>query len=202
MAMVERTSNPSFVILLLSLTLRLSFSSHTLPPLPLPPLPSASQLSWQLGELALFLHFGINTFTDSEWGAGVADPSVFAPTALDARQWARVAAETGFVRAVFTAKHHDGFCLWPSDYTNYSVKSSPWRGGRGDVVAELADATKEFGIELGIYLSPWDRHDSCYGDTVKYNEYYLAQMTELLTRYCHFGFNLCFFTYSFNRFSD
>ncbi|KAM0949640.1 putative alpha-L-fucosidase [Dioscorea sansibarensis] len=183
MVMVDRASNPSFLILFFSLTLRLSLASQTLPPLPLPPLPSASQLPWQLGEIALFLHFGTNTFNDCEWGTGRADPSVFAPTALDARQWARVAAEAGFARAVLTAKHHDGFCLWPSDYTDYSVKSSPWRGGRGDVVAELADAAKEFGIGLGLYLSPWDRHDSSYGDTVKYNEYYLAQMTELLTRY-------------------
>ncbi|KAJ0967298.1 hypothetical protein J5N97_024215 [Dioscorea zingiberensis] len=184
--MAKRTSNHAFALHFFSffvLTLRPSLSSHTPPPLPILPLPSAYQLSWQLGEMALFLHFGPNTFTDSEWGTGRADPSVFAPAALDARQWARAAAEAGFSRAVLTAKHHDGFCLWPSDYTNYSVKSSPWRGGRGDVVGELAEAAREFGIGLGIYLSPWDRHDSFYGDTVKYNEYYLAQISELLTRY-------------------
>lgn len=129
----------------------------------------------------MFLHFGPNTFTDSEWGTGRVDPTVFNPAALDARQWARAAAEGGFSRLVITAKHHDGFCLWPSAYTNYSVRSSPWRDGRGDVVAELAAAAREAGVEMGIYLSPWDRHEPCYGKTTDYNEYFLGQMAELLT---------------------
>lgn len=158
-------------------------SRPTPPPLPIPPLPSAAQLRWQLGEMAIFLHFGPNTFTDSEWGTGRTPPSVFRPTALDARQWVRAAVAGGFSRLVLTAKHHDGFCLWPSAYTDYSVRSSPWRAGRGDVVAELAAATREFGIGMGVYLSPWDRHDPSYGGTVEYNEYYLGQMTELLTKY-------------------
>ncbi|MQL90328.1 hypothetical protein Taro_022908 [Colocasia esculenta] len=166
-----------------------SYSAHVVqrerrpPPLPILPLPSASQLSWQLSEMAMFLHFGPNTFTDSEWGTGHADPAVFNPEALDARQWARAAAEAGFSRVVITAKHHDGFCLWPSAYTDYSVRSSPWRGGRGDVVGELAAAAREVGIGMGIYLSPWDRHEASYGKTTEYNEYYLGQMRELLTGY-------------------
>lgn len=180
-------------LLLLQHACRFFVVSHsTPPPLPLPPLPSAAQLRWQLGEMALFLHFGPNTFTDSEWGSGRVSPSVFLPDALDARQWARAAASGGFARMVLTAKHHDGFCLWPSSYTNYSVRSSPWRAGTGDLVSELAAAAREFGIGMGVYLSPWDRHDPAYGNTVEYNEYYMGQMTELLTKYdnptdfCHF----------------
>ncbi|KAI3679495.1 hypothetical protein L2E82_51407 [Cichorium intybus] len=158
-------------------------SFPTPPPIPILPLPSAQQLSWQLSEMALFLHFGTNTFTDTEWGTGHADPSVFNPSALNATQWVNVAKENGFSRVILTAKHHDGFCLWPSDYTDYSVKSSPWRGGNGDVVGELANAAQEAGIQLGLYLSPWDRHEPTYGKTLEYNEYYMAQMTELLTKY-------------------
>ncbi|KAK9126633.1 hypothetical protein Scep_015479 [Stephania cephalantha] len=153
------------------------------PPLPLLPIPSSPQLTWQQSELSLFLHFGPNTFTDTEWGTGRAHPSIFNPANLDARQWARVARDSGFSKLILTAKHHDGFCLWPSQYTDYSVKASPWRGGRGDVVAELAVAAREMGVGLGIYLSPWDRHEECYGKSVEYNEFYMAQMTELLTRY-------------------
>ncbi|KAM0846289.1 hypothetical protein ACQ4PT_055774 [Festuca glaucescens] len=153
------------------------------PPLPVLPVPSYAQLQWQLSEMALFIHFGPNTFTDSEWGTGHADPAVFAPSALDAGQWARLAAEGGFGRVVLTAKHHDGFCLWPSALTDYSVAASPWRDGTGDVVGELSAAVRAEGIGLGLYLSPWDRHEPVYGDTVAYNEHYMGQMTELLTRY-------------------
>lgn len=131
----------------------------------------------------MFIHFGPNTFTDSEWGTGHADPSIFFPAKLDSRQWAAVAAAAGFSRLVLTAKHHDGFCLWPSSYTNYSVRSSPWSSGEGDVVADLAAAAHEFGLGLGLYLSPWDRHEPCYGKSLEYNEYFLGQMTELLTNY-------------------
>ncbi|KAL0460151.1 UNVERIFIED_CONTAM: Alpha-L-fucosidase 1 [Sesamum latifolium] len=159
-------------------------SSHPKPPpIPILPIPTSQQLSWQLTEMALFLHFGTNTFTDSEWGTGHVDPSVFNPTALNATQWVSVAKETGFSRVILTAKHHDGFCLWPSEYTDYSVKSSPWKNGTGDVVNELAEAARIAGVQLGLYLSPWDRHEACYGKTLEYNEYYLGQMTELLTRY-------------------
>ncbi|CAK9141681.1 unnamed protein product [Ilex paraguariensis] len=161
-----------------------SSSSHPKPPpIPILPLPTSQQLSWQFSEMAMFIHFGPNTFTDSEWGTGRADPSVFNPTALNASQWVSVAKENGFSRIILTAKHHDGFCLWPSEYTDYSVKSSPWKNGNGDVVFELAEAARNAGVQLGLYLSPWDRHEPIYGRTLEYNEYYMGQMTELLTRY-------------------
>lgn len=133
--------------------------------------------------MAFFFHFGPNTFTNSEWGDGRADPSVFFPANFDPRQWISVAKSSGFSRVILTAKHHDGFCLWPSDYTDYSIRSSKWRDGNADVVGELAAAAREGGVQLGIYLSPWDRHERSYGKTVEYNEYYLGQMNELLTRY-------------------
>ncbi|XP_071698424.1 alpha-L-fucosidase 1 [Rutidosis leptorrhynchoides] len=171
----------TIIILQFQPTITKSFPNP--PPIPILPLPTSPQLSWQLSEMALFLHFGPNTFTDSEWGSGHDDPSIFNPTSLNATQWVTVAKETGFSRVILTAKHHDGFCLWPSDYTDYSVKSSPWRNGDGDVVAELAKAADKSGIQLGLYLSPWDRHEVSYGKTLEYNEYYMAQMTELLTRY-------------------
>ncbi|PWA61209.1 hypothetical protein CTI12_AA375160 [Artemisia annua] len=154
----------------------------TPPPIPILPIPSSQQLSWQLSEMALFLHFGPNTFTDSEWGTGKADPSLFNPTHLNTTQWVTVAKENGFSRVILTAKHHDGFCLWPSEYTEYSVRSSVWKDGLGDVVGELAQAAEKSGVQFGVYLSPWDRHEGCYGKTLEYNEYYMAQMTELLTR--------------------
>ncbi|KAL1542698.1 L-fucose permease Glucose/galactose transporter [Salvia divinorum] len=158
-------------------------SSVSPPPLPILPIPTARQVSWQLGEMALFMHFGTNTFTNLEWGTGHADPSVFSPTELDATQWVAVAKQSGFSRVILTAKHHDGFCLWPSDYTDYSVKSSSWRNGTGDVLRDLAEAARNGGVQLGVYLSPWDRHEPSYGETLEYNEFYLGQMAELLTRY-------------------
>jgi alpha-L-fucosidase len=131
----------------------------------------------------LFLHFGVNTFTDREWGLGNEPETLFHPTALDARQWARAARAGGFRRMILTAKHHDGFCLWPSAVTTHSVKSSDWRGGSGDVVREFVDAARAEGLEPGLYLSPWDRHEPSYGDSARYNDFYCAQLTELLTRY-------------------
>jgi alpha-L-fucosidase len=136
--------------------------------------------------MALFFHFGTNTFTDSEWGTGQADPTIFNPTKLNASQWIHVAKDSGFSRVLLTAKHHDGFCLWPSEYTDYSIRSSGWRNGNGDVVADVAAAARDAGVGFGIYLSPWDRHEECYGDTLRYNQHYLAQLTELLTRYLLF----------------
>ena len=147
------------------------------------PRPTPSQLTWQRDELALFLHFGVNTFTDREWGDGREDPAIFNPAGLDARQWARAARAAGARALILTAKHHDGFCLWPSALTTHSVASSPWRGGAGDVVRELTDACKQEGLRAGLYLSPWDRNAPVYGDSPRYNDFYCDQLTELLTRY-------------------
>jgi len=147
------------------------------------PLPSPAQLAWQRAELALFVHFGINTFTDREWGDGTEDPGLFDPPALDARQWARAARAGGFRTMVLTAKHHDGFCLWPTRTTRHSVASSPWRGGEGNLVREFADACRAEGLGVGLYLSPWDRHEPSYGDSPRYNDLYCDQLTELLTGY-------------------
>jgi alpha-L-fucosidase len=147
------------------------------------PRPSPSQLEWQRDELAMFLHFGVNTFTDREWGDGREDPAIFAPNALDARQWARAARTAAFRTMILTAKHHDGFCLWPSKTTDHSVAKSPFRGGRGDVVREFTDACRAEGLKAGVYLSPWDRNAPAYGDSARYNDMYCAQLTELLTQY-------------------
>ncbi len=145
--------------------------------------PSARQLAWQEMELTAFAHFSINTFTDREWGLGKEDPQLFNPSQFDARQWAKVFKDAGMKMIILTAKHHDGFCLWPSKYTNHSVKSSPWQNGKGDVVREVAEACREFGLKLGIYLSPWDRHQPSYGDSPRYNEFFKSQLRELLTNY-------------------
>ncbi|HEX5004421.1 MAG TPA: alpha-L-fucosidase [Gemmatimonadales bacterium] len=147
------------------------------------PVPTAAQLQWQRDELALFLHFGVNTFSDREWGDGSEDPAVFNPTALDARQWARVARAAGVRGMILTAKHHDGFCLWPTATTAHSVAASPWRGGNGDLVREFADACRAERLRVGFYLSPWDRNAPVYGDSPRYNDFYADQLTELLTRY-------------------
>jgi len=147
------------------------------------PRPTASQLLWQRDELAIFIHFGVNTFTDREWGDGTEDPAIFDPARLDARQWARTARAAGFRAMVLTAKHHDGFCLWPTRTTDHSVARSPWRGGRGDVVREFVDACRAEGLRAGLYCSPWDRHEPSYGDSPRYNDLYCDQLTELLTAY-------------------
>src|SRR6476661_5863883 len=136
------------------------------------PLPSAAQLAWQRDELALFLHFGVNTFTDREWGEGNEDPAIFAPTALDARQWAKAARAGGFRMMILTAKHHDGFCLWPSAVTRHTVAASPFRGGNGDVVREFVDACRAEGLAAGLYCSPWDRNSPVYGDSPRYNDFF------------------------------
>jgi alpha-L-fucosidase len=154
------------------------------PPKPLEPLPSANQLAWQENELTLFTHFGMNTFTGLGTGLGTEDPRLFYPTNLDCRQWVRVAKEAGFKGIILTAKHHDGFCLWPTATTRHSVASSGWQNGRGDVVRELADACKAGGIKLGIYCSPWDRSVTNYdSDKPAYARYYHQQLTELLSNY-------------------
>ena len=145
--------------------------------------PSPRQLRWQQLELTAFFHFGINTFTDKEWGNGKEDITLFNPTQLDARQWVRIAKESGIRQVILTAKHHDGFCLWPSRYTEHSVQHTPWKNGKGDVVKEVSEACREYGIGFGIYLSPWDRNSPLYGDSIKYNAYFENQLTELLSNY-------------------
>lgn len=146
-------------------------------------LPSKQQQEWQDMEMGMFCHFGLNTFCDQEWGEGTDSPALFNPSSLDAGQWVRTAKEAGFRYFILTAKHHDGFCLWPTKTTDYSVKSSPWKDGRGDVVKECAEACRREGMAFGLYLSPWDRHEPRYSDPAAYNDFYIEQLSELLTGY-------------------
>ncbi len=145
--------------------------------------PSERQLKWQETEFYAFIHYGINTYTNSEWGNGNEDPELFMPENLDCRQWAKLCKLSGMKGLILTAKHHDGFCLWPSAYTNHSVRSSKWKDGKGDVVAECAEACREFGLKFGVYLSPWDRHEETYGTGEAYNKFFRNQLRELLTAY-------------------
>ncbi|QMV42538.1 alpha-L-fucosidase [Cohnella cholangitidis] len=145
--------------------------------------PSPRQLAWQELEFYGFIHFTMNTFTDREWGLGDESPSLFNPSELSAAQWVEASRAAGMKGLILTCKHHDGFCLWPSAYTEHSVKNSPWRNGRGDLVREVADACREAGLKFGVYLSPWDRHEPSYGDSSAYNAYFLNQLRELLTGY-------------------
>ncbi|MFH1943331.1 MAG: alpha-L-fucosidase, partial [bacterium] len=170
----------SSIVLLLTCLCRLSTTS---PPHPYGPIPSPCQLTWHELEYCAFIHFNMNTFTDREWGDGTEDPEQFKPTELDCRQWARVCKEAGMKGIILTAKHHDGFCLWPSKFTEHTVKNSPWREGKGDVLRELSEACREFGLKFGVYLSPWDRREPSYGDSPRYNQHFKNQLTEVLTQY-------------------
>lgn len=151
-------------------------------PKPYGPVPTQQQMNWQEMKYYAFVHLSTNTFTDQEWGYGEDDPKIFNPTNLDCRQWARVCKEAGMKGIIITAKHHSGFCLWPSKYTEYSIKNSPWKNGKGDIVGDLAKACKEYGLKLGIYLSPWDRNSAEYGRP-EYITYFRNQLKELLTNY-------------------
>ena len=145
--------------------------------------PSKTQYNWQKTEFYAFAHFGVNTYTDREWGTGQEDPAIFNPVNLDANQWVGAVKSAGMRGLILTAKHHDGFCLWQTDATDFSVKSSPYKNGKGDVVAEAAEACKKGGIKFGVYLSPWDRHEKTYGQGKAYDEFYVRQLTELLSNY-------------------
>ena len=171
------------LLLLLSLSGRAGDTGHTdADEAPCGPVPSENQLRWQAMEMYAFIHYSLNTYTDQEWGYGNEDPQLFNPSSLDCRQWVRVCKQAGMRGIIFTAKHHCGFCMWPSAYTDYSVKNSPWKQGHGDVVRELADACREEGLSLGIYLSPWDRNHKDYGRR-EYVGYFRNQLRELLTQY-------------------
>lgn len=151
-------------------------------PKPFGPVPTQKQIDWQEMEFYAFVHFSLNTFTNKEWGYGDESPELFNPSQLDVRQWARVVKEAGMKGIILVAKHHDGFCLWPSAYTERSVKNSPWENGKGDLVKELAAACKEYDLKLGLYLSPWDRNHPQYGKP-EYITYFRNQLKELLTNY-------------------
>lgn len=170
-----------FSLLVAALAL-LAFNAPAAEIAPVPPVPTPSQRAWQELEQTMFIHFGVNTFSDREWGDGKEDPKSFNPATLDARQWARAAKAGGFKLMILTAKHHDGFCLWPSRYTEHSVKHAAWKDGQGDVVREFVAACRAEGLKVGLYLSPWDRHETSYG-TDAYNRHFTNQLAELLTDY-------------------
>lgn len=177
---------PRFVALstlgLLVCRLTLQAAEQTAPPAPHGPVPSARQLQWHQMEFYGMIHFGLNTFTDQEWGFGDESPALFNPTAFDADQIVGAAKSAGMRGLILVCKHHDGFCLWPSQFTEYSVKASPWREGKGDVVREVSDACRRQGLKFGVYLSPWDRNHKDYG-RAEYLVYYRNQLRELLTNY-------------------
>ena len=157
--------------------------SDTEPPPALLPTPSIRQMAWHDRGMYAFVHFNMNTFTDHEWGDGREDPSTFNPSELDTDQWCRVFKDAGMSGVIITAKHHDGFCLWPSAFTEHSVKNSPWRDGKGDLLRELSDSCHKYGLDFGVYLSPWDRNNPLYGTGEHYNEYFSGQLREVLSNY-------------------
>ena len=172
------------IVLIVCFLLNASFAykPKISPPSPVQPVPTPSQLAWQQLEYYAFIHFGMNTFTDHEWGEGRAHPDTFNPASLNCRQWARVVRDAGMKGMIITAKHHDGFCLWPSSTTTYTVQKSKWREGKGDVLKEMSEACREYGLKFGVYISPWDRNHPLYG-TPAYNRVYREQWREVLTGY-------------------
>lgn len=175
-------ANNPFPMLLLPLLSIGVCEAQVKAPLPFGPVPSENQMRWHEMEYYAFLHFSLNTYTDQSWGYGNEDINLFNPTKLDAREWVRVCKKSGMTGVIITAKHHSGFCLWPSKYTDYSVKNAPWKKGQGDIVRDVAKACKEYGLKFGVYLSPWDRNRADYGKP-EYITYFRNQLTELLTEY-------------------
>lgn len=171
-------------LLVCNLLLGLLLSCNNTPPAPKPygAIPTPSQIEWQKMEYYMFVHFGPNTFTDVEWGNGKEDPKVFNPSDLDCRQWAATAKAAGMKGIIITAKHHDGFCLWPSKYSTHTVRESLWKDGKGDLLKELSDACREYGLKFGVYLSPWDQNHPQYG-TPEYNQTFANTLNEVLTNY-------------------
>jgi alpha-L-fucosidase len=169
-------------IFLFTILISLFACSEKQAPESIDPVPTPQQLEWNKMEFYGFVHFNMNTFTNMEWGYGDEAPSTFNPTDLDCRQWVKTMKDAGMKGVILTAKHHDGFCLWPSKYTEHSVKNSPWKDGKGDVLRELSDACKEFDMKLGLYYSPWDRNHADYG-TPEYITYMRNQLEEILTNY-------------------
>ncbi len=170
------------IFLLLVSALFLMTDGHSQSDSGVGPLPTERQLKWQDNNFYLFVHFGPNTFTNLEWGKGSEQEAVFNPTSLDCRQWCRIAKAAGAKGIILTAKHHDGFCLWPSAYSAHTVAQSSWQNGRGDVLKELSEACKAYGLSFGVYLSPWDRNHPAYG-TAAYNDVFVNMMKEVVSRY-------------------
>lgn len=175
--------------------------------------PDRRQLEWQHMEMYAFLHYGMNTMTDREWGLGHKDPALFNPIGFEPDQWMEVLAEAGMTGVILTAKHHDGFCLWPSAYTSHSVAASPWRDGNGDVVYEVSESARRHGLKFGVYVSPWDRTEATYGQGEPYNDFYVNQLIELCTQYgslftvwldgaCEAGTNGRYQEYDWQRYYD
>ncbi|MCU0368856.1 MAG: alpha-L-fucosidase [Cyclobacteriaceae bacterium] len=172
----------TYVALLFAALLSCSSKKEVAPPAPMSAVPAPNQLAWHEMELNAFVHFTTNTFTGKEWGYGDEKPSIFNPTEYNADQWVSTFKDAGFKGVILTCKHHDGFCLWPSKYTEHTVKNSPFKNGEGDVVRDVAEACKKYGLKFGVYLSPWDRNHADYG-TPAYVEYYRNQLKELFTSY-------------------